>query len=202
MPLNLENCYTNRVPLRYGSDRCCIVLTDSRFTPDIVALRNDPSVNRFIHHEDLTNEAHEQWLARESGRRDSLNFVVLVERSFAGTASLYDIEVPHRCQYGRVVMPADERRIFAVTTEFLCLSFAFEVLQLQEVYCRVAEENRSVYEFHLHNGWKPNAKYDGRLTTVEGEAAQLGMSMDGEDWRQALDKNRVLLRRLHAPLQS
>src|SRR5512142_1028867 len=150
----LERVETRRMPLHYGSGSCCLTLCDSRYTAEIVALRNNPEVNRFIHHDHLSTEAHERWLRGESMRRDSLNFVILVGGRFAGTASLYDIAAGASCQFGRMVMPRDERRIYAVAAEFLCLSFAFEVLQVGEAYCTVVAENTSVLEFHLRNGWK------------------------------------------------
>jgi RimJ/RimL family protein N-acetyltransferase len=187
------------MPLRYGSHACCIVLSDSTHTRDIVALRNDPSVNRFIHHERLTCEDHEKWLMREAERRDSLNFVALVNGRFSGTASLYDIEPLGKCQYGRVVMPNDGRRIFAVAVEFLCLSFAFEVIEVQEVYCRVIRENQDVYRFHLRNGWQPDSRYDGQLRIGTEEFSELGMKMSVVDWKCALERYRSLLHRLHTP---
>lgn len=197
MPLYLESCSVPRMPLRYGTEACCIVLSDSTYTRDIVALRNDPAVNRFIHHELLSQEEHEKWLMREAERRNSLNFVALVNGCFSGTASLYDIEPLGKCQYGRVVMPNDGRRIFAVAVEFLCLSFAFEVLQVQEAYCRVIRENQDVHRFHLRNGWRPESRYDGQLRLGCEEFSELGMKMGIDDWTLAMDKNRSLLRRLH-----
>ena len=197
MPLLLDQACFTRVPLRYGTERCCIELADSRYTRQIVALRNDPSVNQFIHNSPLTETEHEQWLSSQLGRRDALNFVSLVNNKFAGTASLYDIEPLARCQYGRVVMPDDGRRIFAIAIEFLCLSFAFEILQLTQVYCRVVRDNRSVYEFHLRNGWAPDPAYDSQSNLNGSEAVQLGMSMSLNQWESAVQDHRPLLQRLY-----
>ena len=186
-----------KMPLGYGSDACRLVSCESRYTPQIVALRNNPALNRFIHHDHLTEEAHERWLRGESMRRDSLNFVILVSGRFAGTASLYDIVPGVRCQFGRMIMPNDERRMFAVAAEFLCLSLAFEVLQVQETHCRVAGGNAAVFEFHLRNGWKADSRFDG-MTRINGsETTERGLSMSSEEWLSAFENNRELLRRLH-----
>jgi RimJ/RimL family protein N-acetyltransferase len=186
-----------RIPLRYGTDACCLVPCDSRYTAEIVALRNNPHVNRFIHHDHLTEEAHERWMRGESMRRDSLNFVILVGGRFAGTASLYEIVAGQRCKYGRMVMPYDDRRIYAVAAEFLCLSFAFDLLQVEEVRCTVARENTSVLDFHLRNGWRREQRFDG-FTRINGaEIAELGLSMSAAEWPSALERNRDLLKRLH-----
>lgn len=193
----LEKVETRRMPLRYGTSACCLTLSDSRYTTEIVALRNNPEVNRFIHHDHLSVEAHERWLRGESMRKDSLNFVILVGGRFAGTASLYDIAAGVSCQFGRMVMPRDERRIYAVAAEFLCLSFAFEVLQVGETYCTVVAENASVLEFHMRNGWKRDARYD-MFTKINGsDAGELGLSMSREEWPTALENSRDVLRRLH-----
>ncbi len=193
----MNSAVLERIPLRYGSEACCLVGCESRYTPEIVSLRNDPLVNRFIHHDHLTEESHERWLRGESMRRDSLNFVILVAGRFAGTASLYDIVAGKACQYGRMVMPLDDRRIYAVAAEFLCLSFGFDVLQLQEIRCTVAKENTAVFDFHLRNGWKRKQELDG-FTRINGsEIAEVGLSMTLSDWPRAVESNRDLLRRLY-----
>jgi len=191
MPLHLESCTFARMPLRYGSETCCLVLGDSKYTADIVALRNDPDVNRFIHHGEFTEDDHERWLISQTN--DALNFVALVHGGFAGTASLYDIEPSVRCQYGRVVMPP-KRRVFAVAIEFLCLSFAFEVLHVAEVYCRVHKDNYPVYDFHLRNGWKRDSRYDEIANDV---VLQNGMSMSIETWPANFKNAQSILQRLH-----
>jgi len=193
----LEQVETRRMPLHYGSGSCCLTLCDSRYTAEIVGLRNNPEINQFIHHDHLTPEAHERWLRGESMRRDSLNFVILVAGRFCGTASLYEIVSGAKCEFGRMVMPNDDRRIYAVAAEFLCLSFAFEVLQLSEVYCTVASQNALVYEFHIRNGWKLDSRYDS-FTRINGsETAEIGLSINYEEWLRAMENNREVLRRLH-----
>jgi RimJ/RimL family protein N-acetyltransferase len=162
-----------------------------------VKLRNDPKVNRYIHHDHLTPEAHERWLKGESMRRDSLNFVILIEDCFAGTASLYNIAAGSKCEFGRIAMSKDDRRVYAIAAEFLCLSFAFEVLQVMEVYCTVVAENKSALGFYLRSGWQHDLRYDG-FTKLDGlEMSELGLSMNLEHWAKALEDNREVLRQLH-----
>ena len=193
----LESTETNRMPLRYGTDACSLVLSDSRYTQNIVNLRNNPEVNRYIRHDHLTPDAHERWLRGESMRRDSLNFVILVAGCFAGTASLYKIVAGSSCEFGRIAMPNDDRRVYAVAAEFLCLSFAFEVLQVREVHCTVVAENKSALGFYLRSGWKQDTRYDG-FAKIDGyELSEVGLSMNLEGWAKALQNNRDVLRRLH-----
>jgi RimJ/RimL family protein N-acetyltransferase len=187
-----------KMPLSYGSDACRLVLADERFSKDIVALRNNPRVNAFIHRGGLTEEAHNRWLARQMERRDALNFVILVRGRFAGTVSLYDISPGKDCEYGRLVMPDNTARIFALAVEFLCLSLAFEILGMRSVHCRVARPNAAVYGFHRANGWQDDASYDEDITVAEGEVIpHAGLSIALDDWPTAFARAKRLLQRLH-----
>jgi RimJ/RimL family protein N-acetyltransferase len=94
-------------------------------------------------------------------------------------------------------MPKDDRRIYAVAAEFLCLSFAFEVLQVKEVYCTVVAENQSALGFYLRSGWQPDVRYDGFAKLDGLEMSELGLSMNLPDWAKALESNRDVLQRLH-----
>lgn len=181
-----------RLSLRYGSDTCAIVSSDARYSKEIVALRNDTAVNRFIHTCDLTEEMHLQWLASEQGRDDVLNFVILVQDNFAGTISLTDIQPGESAQLGRFVMPDDWRRLYALAAEFLCLSFAFEVLKVRSVWCRVAPENSGTLRFHLQNGWILNPDRNS-----DDELGQTGLSISKGDWPAAMASKKSLLERLH-----
>lgn len=195
MRLDLLECL--KMPLSYGTCECRLILGDSRYTDDIVALRNDPAVNGFIHNAPLTGENHNHWVDGQLERRDTLNFVILVRDGFAGTASLYNIEPGKGCEYGRLVMPDTPTRAYALAVEFLCLSFAFEVLGLQQVYCRTDVENSGVVNFHLANGWKMDTRYDERIQIGERMTDHAGLSIDLADWPAAFAKVKRLLSRLH-----
>lgn len=197
MKIFLEQCTSGRMPLSYGSSACSLVLGDSRFTEQIVALRNNSEVNRFIHHDHLTPEAHERWLSAQMQRGDSLDFVVLVHGAFAGTASLYNIVPGQRCEYGRLVMCPDERRMYVIAVEFLCLSLAFEVLRVRELYCTVVKENASVLNFHLRNGWKLDERFDQMVRVNGSEVLSTGLSISAADWPSARESVAPILKRLH-----
>lgn len=184
-----------RSRIRYGSDACCLISADARYASETVRLRNDPRVNRFIHASELTEEAHLEWLAMQASRRDAFNFVILVNGKFAGTASLYEVVPGDKAQFGRFVMPEDGRRTFAIAAEFLCLSFAFDVLSLRAVWCRVAAENTSTVEFHLRNGWRHDAAYDA--SDSDAMWPNLGLIMTQNDWPQAIAAKAAILDRLH-----
>jgi RimJ/RimL family protein N-acetyltransferase len=194
--LNLSALNVPKFPLRYGTESCYITLTEERFTAEIVALRNNPTLGKYINYVELSAEDHERWLAGQLERDDALNFVLVAKQRFAGTLSLYDIEHGKSCEFGRMMMPDDGRRIYALGAEVLGMSFAFEVLGVQTVYCVVVEGNNPVLNFHLKNGWSRDTRYE-RFERVNGVSAHLiGLSMDRSMWPACFAAMRPLAKRL------
>jgi RimJ/RimL family protein N-acetyltransferase len=193
--MRLDQLDSLKFPLLYGGGPCQLCLGDSRFTDQIVALRNDAELGQHLSGDSLAPAEHESWLEGQLARRDALNFVVLVRGEFAGTASLYNIEAGVRCEYGRVVMPDTGVRVFAVAAEFLCMSFAFEVLGVGEIYCRVREDNRGVANLHASIGWSRDARFD---QPDSSEGAQAGFSFPLAGWPEAFERHRRILLRTAA----
>jgi RimJ/RimL family protein N-acetyltransferase len=185
-----------KAPLRYGTDLCCLVMADSTYSQDLVALRNDPSVGRFLNKVNLTLEEHERWISSRYETRNVLDFVVLIEGKFAGNISLSDTAIAQQCELGRFIMPADGRRIFSLAVEFLAMSFAFEVLRLAVLYCAVVEENEATWRFHLENGWILFPPFD-RDHVVNGRSVHLlGMRITRLEWKSAFDRMQPRVKRL------
>ncbi len=184
-----------KAPLRYGTDACWLQLCDSTYSRDIVALRNSdlgPYLNR-IH---VRDEEHEQWMASRSVRPDILDFVILIQGAFGGTVSFTDIEPGKRCEFGRMMIPNDGRRVYTLAVEFLGMSFGFEVLGLEEIYCAVVEKNETILRLHLRNGWKFNSSYD-REAVVNGSHTRLvGLSVSRDSWPDCFAGMKGLVKRL------
>jgi len=194
--VNLNSLHIPKLPLQYGLDACYITLTDHRYTAETVELRNTPELGKYIHFEKLTPESHEAWLESQLKRGDAINFALIAKSQFSGTVSLYDIRHGVTCEYGRLMMPDDGRRVFAVAAEMLCMSFAFEVLGVQNIYCVVAKGNDSVHNFHLKNGWSIDERYD-RYDSVNGQDLHLvGMSIQRADWAQSFAKMSRMVKKL------
>lgn len=194
--LDLSAFYSAKLPLRYGTDHCHITLSDRLFVAETVALRNNPALGKFINYVKLTTADHERWLSGQLERDDALNFVLVAEQKFAGTLSLYNIQHGKSCEFGRMMMPDDGRRIYALAAEILGMSFAFEILGIQTLYCVVMEGNDSVLNFHLKNGWSRDARYD-RSENVNGlNAHLLGLSVVRSQWPCSFTKMHPLAKRL------
>jgi len=193
----LDGFHLSKMPLLYGSASCCLALNDSRYTEEVVRLRNSASVNAYIHNDRLTPGKHESWLDRQLQSNDSINFAVLIHSDFKGTAALYDIQPGQRCEYGRLVMKYDGSRLYTVAIEFLCLSFAFDILGVLEVYCRVVESNTTVMELHRSSGWSRDNRYTCVLPLNSQQVNHVGFSMHSSVWPHAFHRARPTIARLH-----
>jgi RimJ/RimL family protein N-acetyltransferase len=188
----------SKLPLRYGTESCYITLTDDRFTAEIVALRNTPALGKYINYVELSRADHERWLAGQMERDDALNFVLVANHLFAGTLSLYNIEHGKSCEFGRMMIPDDGRRVYALAAEILGMSFAFEMLGVDTLYCSVMEGNDPVLNFHTRNGWTRDLRYD-RLERVNGlNASLIGLSVHRSKWPASFRAMRPLGKRLFA----
>ena len=193
--MRLDTLDTPRAPLRYGTDACCLQLCDSSYSGDMVALRNSdlgPYLNRIT----VNEEEHERWMRSRSERSDILDFVILIQGRFGGTVSLTDLEHGNRCEFGRMIIPNDGRRVYTLGAEFLGMSFGFEILGMQHIYCAVLEKNETTLRFHLRNGWKLDPSYD-RDAIVNGSPMRLlGLSVRRAEWPNCFAGMKSLVKRL------
>ena len=195
----LDELRIAKVPLRYGTDACCLVLADSTYANDILSLRHS-DLGAYMNRAQVTEEEHERWLDSRLARTDILDFVVLIGGKFGGTVSLTEIEHGKRCEYGRLIMPNDGRRIYVLAVEFLAMSFGFEVLGMESLYCAVVRENESVWRLHIANGWKLDTSHD-RDHMVNGQIMHLlGMSIEKAEWPDAFERMKKAAKRLLSPL--
>lgn len=125
-------------------------LADASF---IVALRNDPRVTRFIHPISPRVEDQQAWLERYFARAGDYYFVITRAGSGApeGTVGIYEHDVTARsAEWGRwVIRPGS---LAAVESALLVYRIAFEVLELEMVYCRTVAANQQVVSFHTASG--------------------------------------------------
>ena len=181
-----------KFPLSYGTGRFRLELCDSRYTQQIVDLRNDPRLNEFIHHDPLNVEAQERFLDAELDRRDGFNFAILVDGCFAGTTALMNVR-SGTAEYGRFVMSEGPLRRFAPAATLGCLSFGFEILGLEEVYCRIIRENQRVRQFHERMGWNRASRYGREVPFHGARRVLVGYSVNVSAWPDMFERHRAIL---------
>ena len=191
----LEHLDIPRAPLRYGTDTCCIQLCDSTYSRDIRALRKS-DLGPFLNRIEVGEEEHEQWMTTRAESSDVLDFVILIQGAFGGTVSLTEIENGKACEFGRLIIPNDGRRVYTLAVEFLGMSFGFEMLGLREMYCAVVEKNEKVLRLQLRIGWKVNPAYN-RVAMVNGTQVQLvGLSVARASWPDCFSGMKELVKQL------
>jgi len=117
--------------------------------PEILSLRSNSERNRFLHTTPPSLDDQRAWMAIYYNRPNDYYFVVeRLQNSMAeGVISIYDIADGAQCgEWGRWILRP--KSLAAVESAWLIYRFAFDVLGLQEVYCRTVTDNKPVVSFH------------------------------------------------------
>ena len=119
-------------------------LPDAEF---IISQRNNPKNNvnlssqRFISLED-----QRAWMMSEESDKSSLYFIIENKKQQVGTISLYNIaREGNSAELGRFIC---NNSIYAIDAEICLLEYAFNEMNLFEVYCRTKTNNKSVLSLH------------------------------------------------------
>jgi len=127
-----------------------IDISDSR---DICNLRNDPVISKYLSNiSPVSVEDQETWILKNIGSKDGYYFKIndLKNNIFLGTISIYNIN-QESAEFGRYICT---NPIHATEAEYLILNFGFEKMNLRRIFCRTADENKSVWNQHLKFGFK------------------------------------------------
>lgn len=119
-------------------------IVDSRF---ILELRTNPSINRFIGDTSAKIDDQLQWMRSYEKRQGDYYFVIenIKNSKAVGTIGLYDIQ-NNQAEWGRwVITPGVPA---AAASAYLIYALSFDVLNLNMVFCRTVEDNKSVLSIH------------------------------------------------------
>lgn len=136
--------------------------------PFVLALRNNPKLNRYLHHTSACLANQLAWQHAYYSRPGDYYFVI--ERHADGTPqgliSIYDIDaVLGSGEWGRWILKPGS--LAAIESAWLIYRCAFECLGLREVYSRTVADNASVVSFHDSCGI-PNRKLLPQHFEVDG----------------------------------
>lgn len=115
----------------------------------IVALRSNPSLNRFLHATSCTVEDQLVWLDQYYRRNGDYYFVVerINTGEREGVIALYDTdEAKQVAEWGRWIL--QPKSMAAAESALLIYRIAFEVVGLDSAYCRTVADNKKVVSFH------------------------------------------------------
>ena len=123
-----------------------VAMADAGF---ILELRSDPLLGRLLHTTSTRLVDQERWLQQYFDREGDYYFVIESRRGRVaqGVVGIYDVHAETRlAEWGRWILKAGS--LAAVESAWLVYQCAFEMLQLDAVYCRTNAENTAVISFH------------------------------------------------------
>jgi RimJ/RimL family protein N-acetyltransferase len=127
-----------------------ITLEDAGF---ILKLRSTPSLGRFLQDGATSLDAQRWWQEAYFEREGDYYFIVerLCDGRSAGTIAIYDVRgTPSTAEWGRwVIRPGS---LAAPESAYLIYKTAFEVLQIDTLYCCTNVENTNSVSFQERSG--------------------------------------------------
>ncbi len=127
-----------------------VVVDDARF---IVELRTHEQRNKHLHTTSSDVGAQKEWLKSYFEREGDFYFVIerLDPARREGLVSISNFQdTPRTAEWGRwILVPGS---LAAPESALLVYRIAFDVLSLDEIYCRTSAQNASVVSFHDSTG--------------------------------------------------
>lgn len=128
----------------------CLRSAEKKDAPFILELRLNPRLNGFIGKTDPSLDKQERWI--EERRAAANDYHMIIESPAGepyGTIAVYDINAKNRrAEWGRWVIRENADFFVAFESAVLMYHFAFNTLQLKELYFGVQNGNAKVINFH------------------------------------------------------
>lgn len=119
----------------------------------MVNIRNKPENNRYLSNRDqtITIESQKEWMAKRYESIDSIDFIIEIikDNRPVGCMAIYDI-VKEGAEFGRYIV---ENPMGAIEGELLGLRYAFDILNLDKIYCKTVQKNIKVWNQHTKLGF-------------------------------------------------
>lgn len=127
-----------------------IMLEDAAFT---AGLRSDPRVYEFLSSsKPISIEAQRNWIESYLNANQEYYFIIENKKTKVpeGTIGLYNVQ-GYSAEFGRYIAL---NSLSAIESEYLLLKFAFNAMNLDEIYCRTADLNLKIWKQHLSFGFR------------------------------------------------
>ncbi len=154
----------------------------------VLAWRNSEAVAPYMYSEHVITPAeHAAWLARAMQGGDRRFWIIELDGAGVGLANLVKIDAANaKCEWAYYLAdPATRGRGVGAVVEFLVLSFVFERLRLNRLWCEVLVENEAVWTMHLGFGFTREALFRAHVKKAGLFRDVVGLGMLGEDWPAA-----------------
>ncbi|MGE0268460.1 MAG: GNAT family N-acetyltransferase [Candidatus Omnitrophota bacterium] len=134
----------------------CLRSADKKDAAFILELRLNPRLNGFIGITDPSLGNQENWIEKKRAADNDYHLIIeSPDGSLYGTIAVYDIDfAKKRAEWGRWVIQEKAGFFVAFESAVLMYHFAFNTLQLNELYFGVQNGNVNVINFHKSFGSK------------------------------------------------
>lgn len=176
----------------------------------VLAWRNSEAVAPYMYSEHVITPAeHAGWLARALEADDRRFWVIELDEAGVGLANLVRIDRDNsKCEWAYYLAdPATRGRGVGAVVEYLVLSFVFERLGLNRLWCEVFLDNEAVWKTHEGFGFRREALLRHHVRKGGLFRDVVGLGMLKADWpaskaaaREKLGARGVDLRALESVL--
>ncbi|RYF87845.1 MAG: UDP-4-amino-4,6-dideoxy-N-acetyl-beta-L-altrosamine N-acetyltransferase [Caulobacteraceae bacterium] len=156
----------------------------------VLAWRNSAAVAPYMYSEHaITAEEHAAWLARALEGGDRRFWIIELDGTGVGLANLARIDAANsKAEWAFYLAdPATRGRGVGAVVEFLVLSFVFERLRLNRLWCEVLVENEAVWKTHEGFGFTREALFRAHVQKAGVFRDVVGLGMLSADWPAAKD---------------
>ncbi len=119
--------------------------------------RNQPDVAKYLFTDhEISIEEHERWFNRISNDPAVKYWIIVVNDKDVGVVYLYNIDKRHkRCYWAFYIAEEDVRgRGVGSTVEYKILSYAFDKLKMDKIYCEVLAYNEPALRVYKKFGFR------------------------------------------------
>lgn len=154
----------------------------------VLAWRNSEAVAPYMYSEhEITPREHAGWLARALEGGDRRFWIIELDGAGVGLANLVKIDRANsKCEWAYYLAdPATRGRGVGSVVELLVLSFVFERLGLNRLWCEVLVENEAVWGLHERFGFRREALLRAHVRKAGVFRDVVGLGMLAADWPAA-----------------
>lgn len=151
----------------------------------VLAWRNSEAVAPYMYSEHaITPQEHAGWLRRALEGGDRAFWIIELDGAGVGLANLVKIDRDNsKCEWAYYLAdPATRGRGVGAVVEYLVLSFVFERLGLNRLWCEVFLDNEAVWKTHEGFGFRREALFREHVRKGGVFRDVVGLGMLKADW--------------------
>lgn len=154
----------------------------------VLAWRNSEAVAPYMYSEHvITPQEHATWLTRALAEDDRKFWIIELDGAPVGLANLVKIDRENsKCEWAYYLAdPATRGRGVGAVVEYLVLSFVFERLGLNRLWCEVFLDNEAVWRTHEGFGFRREALLRDHVRKGGVFKDVVGLGLLAADWPAA-----------------